>query len=100
MMNIKKAVGIGTVGLLTLGGSAFGIALSSGVASASGSATTSPTVVIPSADVNSQVDAGLNVQSGLNLQTGLQDVSQSGAPDATEGVSTGVISSETTSAGQ
>ena len=101
MMSIKKKIGVGAVGLVALGGSVFGVALSSGIASASNSTTTPPPVVtIPGGttapvvtlpgDTNAQGDSGANVQSGD--QTG----SQSTAPDATEATSGEAASSEAT----
>jgi hypothetical protein len=98
---MKKKIGAGAVGLVALGGSVFGLALSSGIASASNSTTTTPPVVtVPGGttapvvtvpgDTNAQGDSGANVQSGD--QTG----SQSTAPDATEGTSSETASSEVT----
>ncbi len=101
MMSIKKKIGVGAVGLVALGGSVFGVALTSGIASASNSAPTTPVVTVPAGttapvvtlpgDTNALGDSGANVQSG-DL-TG----SQSTAPDATESASSETGSSEVTS---
>ena len=82
MMNLKKKIGLGTVGLLALGGSVFGMTLISGSAGAS---STQP----PVAGAPATVDQGPNVQDGS--QTALDGVSTSGA-DAVNAESAGQTS--------
>jgi hypothetical protein len=88
MISMKKKIGVGAVGLVALGGSVFGVALSSGIASASSSTTTTPSVVTVPGDTNALSDSGANVQSGG--QTGSQSI----LPDATEGTSSEAASTE------
>ncbi len=90
MLNFKKKIGLGAVGLMALGGSVFGVALSSGIASASGGTNTATSTVTVPEVTNTVGDSGADVQSGL--QTG----SQSTAPDASEGASSDAVSSEAT----
>ncbi|MHB1088203.1 MAG: hypothetical protein ACYC19_05500 [Acidimicrobiales bacterium] len=90
MLNFKKKIGLGAAGIIALGGSVFGVALSSGIASASGNTTTVPSNVTVPGVTNTVGDSGSNVESGL--QTG----SQSTAPDASEGASSDATSSEAT----
>lgn len=90
MLNFKKKIGLGAAGIIALGGSVFGVALSSGIASASGNTTTVPSNVTVPGVTNAVGDSGSNVESGL--QTG----SQSTAPDASEGASSDATSSEAT----
>jgi len=80
-MDIKKKIGIGTVGLMTLGGSVFGLTLISGTAGAASAQT-------PTAQVTATTDLGLNVQSGS--QSGDNSV----AADSTEGISVEATTSE------
>ncbi len=56
-MNIKKKLGLGAAGLVTLGGSMFGLTLVSGAASAS---SNPPSTVATTANA----DQGLNIQEG------------------------------------
>lgn len=88
MMSIKKRIGVGAVGLVALGGSAFGIALSSGIASAAGNTTTIPSVVSVPGGGNALGNSGANVQ--LDVQAGSQSI----LPDATEGTSSEVTTVE------
>lgn len=99
-MSIKKKWGVGAVGLVALGGSVFGVVLSSGIASASNGATTPQPVVTVSGesngiDVTLPGDTSAQVDSGLNVQAGGQSGSQATTPDATEVASSEALSSET-----
>lgn len=88
MISMKKRIGVGTVGLVALGASVVGVALSSGLASASSTPTTAPSVVTIPGGNNVQDIAGANLQ--LDSQTGLQSV----LPDATEGTSSEATATE------
>ena len=86
-MDIKNMIGIGMVGLMSLGGSMFGLTLISGTAGAASSPT-------PTAEVTATAGLGSNVQSSSQFGD------NSGAADSTEGISVEAMASEVSSSSE
>ena len=82
MMNIKKRIGLGAIGLVTLGGSVFGLSLASGTAGATALSS-------PAAESTTAPDLGANVQDGA----------QSGDSLSTDVTGANAVDSVTTDAG-
>ena len=75
MMNIKKRIGLGAIGLVTLGGSVFGLSLASSTAGAT--ALSSPAAESTTPDLGANVQDG--AQSGDSITT---DVAGANAVDS------------------